>query len=111
MLIVSSGGIMKYNKLVRDNIPELIKSEGREAVIERLDDNQYREFLNVKLGEELKEYLESEEVEELADLVEVIYAVLDYKNVSINEFEKIRMEKNQKRGAFKERLLLKEIIE
>lgn len=102
---------MKYNKLVRDKIPELIESDGRKAIIEKLDESQYREFLNIKLGEELKEYLESGEVEELADLVEVIYAILDSKNVTISEFEKVREEKILKRGAFKERLLLKEIVE
>lgn len=102
---------MKYNKLVRDKIPELIDREGRKAILEKLDDDQYRKYLNVKLGEELKEYLESEDVEELADLVEVIYAVLDFKNVFVSEFEQVRKAKIQKRGAFKERLLLKEIIE
>lgn len=101
----------KYNKLIRDKIPQIIEQDGKKCVVEKLNDESYIEHLNLKLGEELSEYLESESVEELADLVEVIYAILDFKNVSTSEFEKIRVEKVDKRGAFKKRLVLKEVIE
>lgn len=103
--------IKKYNKLVRDKIPQIIEQSGKKLVVEKLSDEAYINYLNSKLGEELSEYTENESVEELADLVEVIYAILDFKKVSIEEFEKIRNDKVEKRGSFKERLLLKEVIE
>jgi len=103
--------VKMYNKLVRDKIPEIIENSGRKAIIEKVSDEQYYKLLNEKLDEERKEYLESLRVEELADLVEVIYAILEYKKVTVEDFEKMRIEKAAKRGAFKERILLKEVIE
>lgn len=101
---------IKYDKLIRDKIPETIKEQGKQAVIEVLDSISYKKYLDDKLSEELKEYHEDDNVEELADLVEVVYALLDYKGVTIEEFEKIRLSKVEKRGAFKKQLLLKEVI-
>lgn len=101
--------VKKYNKLIRDKIPEIIIESGKEPVVDVLDDESYLKFLDAKLGEELNEYLEDGNVEELADLVEVVYALLDVKGVSIEEFEKIRNSKVNKRGAFKNKLLLKEV--
>ena len=100
-----------YNKLIRDNIPEIIESKGKKASIEILNDTDYILKLNEKLQEELDEYKSDNSVEELADLVEVVYGILKYKNVSIEEFENIRKEKADKRGVFDKRLLLKEVIE
>lgn len=100
----------KYDKLIRDKIPEIIEAKGSKAIVEILDKDNFLKYLNTKLGEELKEYLEDGSVEELADLVEVIYALLDCKGVSLEEFEKIRLAKVEERGAFKKRLFLKEII-
>ncbi|TEB12167.1 hypothetical protein Psfp_03800 [Pelotomaculum sp. FP] len=100
-----------YNKLVRDRIPEIIKKSGKRAVVERLTDKAYKEFLDQKLGEELQEYLASDSVDELADLVEVIYSILKYKGVEINDFHSLREKKAAERGAFEKRLLLKEVIE
>ena len=102
---------IQYNKLIRDKIPQIIESSGKKAIVERLNDEKYIDNLNSKLGEELQEYLESNNIEELADLVEVIYVILDYKSVTLEQFDKIRIDKVDKRGAFKERLLLKEVIE
>ena len=66
------------------------------------------EELNKKLQEEVKEYLEDNNVEELADIVEVIYGILNSMDVSIEEFEKVRAEKVIKRGAFKKKIFLEE---
>lgn len=101
---------IKYDKLIRDRIPEIIESKGSKAIVEALDDENYQKYLGIKLGEELKEYMESGSVEELADLIEVVYALLDCKGVSIEEFEKIRSAKVEERGGFKRKLLLKEVI-
>lgn len=95
-----------YNKLVRDKIPEIIKSEGRVTKTRILNDEEYRRELNKKLQEEVKEYIEDNNVEELADIVEVIYGILDSMDVSIEDFEKIRKEKVYKKGAFQERRFL-----
>lgn len=103
--------VIKYNKLIRDNIPEIIENSGKKAVVEKLTDEEYIEALNSKLGEELKEYIENGKVEELADIVEVIYAILDYKRISIDEFHRIRQNKNNNRGAFGKRLKLVEVIQ
>jgi len=89
-----------YNKLVRDKIPEIIKEKGDLAETRELSDLEYLKELNKKLKEEVVEYLEDNNVEELADIVEVIYGILNAKNVSLDEFEKIRKDKVDKRGAF-----------
>lgn len=97
-----------YNKLVRDKITDIIETDGRIAKYRILDDNEYRQELNKKLQEEVKEYLEDNNVEELADIVEVIYGILNSMDVSIKEFEKIRINKQEKRGAFEKRIYLEE---
>ena len=99
-----------YNKLVRDKIPEIISADDRNPVTRILNEEEYISELNIKLQEEMKEYLEDNNVEELADIVEVIYGILDYKNVSLEEFESIRLRKVEKRGAFKERIFLEKVI-
>lgn len=95
-----------YNKLVRDNIPEIMIQNGVTPVTRTLNDEEYISELNKKLKEEVNEYLESNDVLELADIEEVMLAILKYKNVSIEEFEKIRLEKAKKRGAFENRIYL-----
>lgn len=100
---------LKYNKLVRDCIPEIIEKSGKHAVIEILDDTAYKKLLDEKLGEELREYLDSDSVEELGDLMEVILAILDYKGVSYQEFEDMRLQKAKEREAFRQRIILKEV--
>ena len=100
-----------YNKLIRDKIPEIIEESGRKHTIEVLPDKEYLVELNKKLQEELNEYYEDQSVNELADLVEVIYAILKHKEVPIHKFEEIRESKAEKRGSFDKKLFLKEVIE
>lgn len=103
--------IIKYNKLVRDRIPEIIEKTGKKAVVKELDAQDYKKFLDYKLSEELQEYLDSDSVNELADLVEVIHAILKYKDIEIPDFYDIQKKKADERGAFDKRLLLMEVIE
>ncbi|NMA85442.1 MAG: nucleoside triphosphate pyrophosphohydrolase [Epulopiscium sp.] len=103
--------VKRYNKLVRDQIPQIIEKTGKKAIVQKVEGNQYLNLLREKLQEELQEYLESGSIEELADLVEVVYGILAYKNISNCEFEKIRENKNRERGSFKEALMLIEVIE
>ena len=98
-----------YNKLVRDNIPNIISENGEKPITRVLTDEEYIRELNLKIEEEVKEYLLDFSVEELADIEEVIRAILDYKNVSYEEFENVRLYKVNKRGAFKERIFLERV--
>lgn len=100
---------MKYNKLVRDRIPEIIRAQGKECLCRMLTETEYLEFLDAKLNEELAEYQESKSMEELADLLEVIYAVAAARGSSIDEVERIRQAKAAKRGGFTDRILLMEV--
>lgn len=100
-----------YNKLVRDKIPEIIEKSGKRCIIETMDKKTYLESLDNKLHEELAEYQQDKSIEELADLLEVIYAVASARGYSIEELERIRAEKAEKRGGFKDRIWLKEVIE
>jgi len=103
--------VIKYNKLVRDKIPEIIEKSGKKAIVEELGNQAYKKYLDEKLGEELQEYLANDSIDELADLVEVIIAILKYKGIDINDFENIRKRKAEERGAFDKRLMLKEVLE
>jgi len=95
-----------YNKLVRDKIPEIIQSNNEICNIKILSNEEYLEELNKKMTEEMKEYLESGDIEELADLEEVLRAILDFKECSYQDFENIRINKVNKRGAFKNKIFL-----
>lgn len=95
-----------YNKLIRDKIPKIIEKSGKRYEIKILDNSEYIESLNRKLQEELNEYYEDGEVKELADMVEVIYAILKHKGISIEEFEKIRLSKREERGPFDKKIFL-----
>lgn len=99
----------KYNKLVRDKIIDIIESDGKKVSYEIMDREEHLSYLNQKLGEELQEYLESENIEELADLVEVIYGILSLKSIEIQEFEAIRFNKREERGGFEKGIKLLEI--
>lgn len=95
-----------YNKLVRDKIIDIIALEGRKTSYKILNNEEYRKELNKKLQEEVNEYIEDNTIEELADIVEVIYSILNSMNVSIKDFEKIRISKQKKRGAFNKKIYL-----
>ena len=89
-----------YNKLVRDNIPDIMVKNGANPVTRILNDEEYLSELNTKLLEEVNEYLTDGNVEELADIEEVLRAILDIKKVSYTDFEEIREQKVMKRGSF-----------
>ncbi|MDF2841526.1 MAG: hypothetical protein K0Q99_2298, partial [Clostridia bacterium] len=88
------------------------EAKGSKAVCETIsEDESYIKLLKEKLVEELNEFLESDDVAELADMGEVMHAILEYKGVSVETFQRIRLEKREKRGGFGKRILLKEVIE
>ena len=100
-----------YRKLVRDKIPDIIEKDGKQCVCSILSDEDYLLMLDQKLNEELQEYQESKSLEELADLLEVIHAVVLARGSSMDEVEQIRIQKAEKRGGFKKRILLDSVIE
>jgi predicted house-cleaning noncanonical NTP pyrophosphatase (MazG superfamily) len=102
---------MKFNKLVRDKIPEIIKSKGGKPVTHIASEQEYVEKLKEKLSEEVKEYIEDSNTEELADILEVIYALISIHSINIDQLEDIRKEKADKRGAFSDRIILDETEE
>lgn len=103
--------IKTYNKLVRDRIPKIIEADGKHCKLETLSDEVYLRLLDRKLDEELTEYQESKSLEELADLLEVIRAVVKARGWTMEELERVRMEKAAERGGFEKKILLKEVQE
>ena len=103
--------IIHYNKLVRDRIPEIIKSSGKSYTTEILSNEEYLRMLDAKLDEELAEYHKDQNIEELADLLEVIRAAVIARGYTIEDLERVRAEKAAKRGGFEKRILLKEVYE
>ena len=100
-----------YQKLVRDRIPEIIVSSGRACVTEILSDEDYLQMLDAKLDEELAEYHADQNIEELADLMEVIRACAVARGYTVEDLEQVRVEKVTKRGGFEKKILLKEVRE
>ena len=98
--------MIPYNKLVRDKIPEIIEATGKTCHVQVLSKEEYLHMADAKLDEELAEYHMDGNVEELADLMEVIYACANARGVSAEALDAIRQEKAAKRGAFEKRLLL-----
>ena len=103
--------VKKYNKLVRDRIPEIIENTGKTCVTEILSNEDYLRMVDAKLDEELAEYHKDQNIEELADLMEVIYAAVIARGYTLEQLEQIRAEKAATRGGFTKKILLKEVIE
>ena len=98
-----------YHKLVRDRIPEIIEADGKHCVWETLSDAEYLKLLDEKLNEELAEYQQSKSLEELADLLEVLGAVVKARGYTWDQLTDLRKEKCKRRGGFEKRILLKEV--
>ncbi|HSH56001.1 MAG TPA: nucleoside triphosphate pyrophosphohydrolase [Candidatus Limnocylindrales bacterium] len=101
----------KPQKLVRDNIPAIIESQGNKTITRTLSHSEYHEQLERKLQEEVAEFLHARNIEELADILEVVYALAAIRNVSPEQIEKIRKKKAATNGAFKDRIFLEEIAD
>jgi len=98
--------MIEYHKAIRDKIPEIIKKSGYDYNIKKLSDSEFLAQLDKKLDEELDEYDQSKSVEELVDIMEVIYRISELKGTSKEQLEKLRVKKAQERGAFDENLFL-----
>ena len=99
-------GMPVYNKAIRDRIPEIIHESSQKCEIRVLSDDEFLPLLEVKLGEEIEEYLSSRSVVELADLVEVVIRIAELRGVSREELEGTRLSKRSARGGFENNLFL-----
>jgi predicted house-cleaning noncanonical NTP pyrophosphatase (MazG superfamily) len=102
-----------YNKLVRDHIPQVIKSTGKGLNMRILDEEEYRRELITKLKEETKEYVaaenQTEALEELADILEVIRALAAAQGATWEQLEEVRKTKEDARGGFQDRVYLLDV--
>lgn len=91
--------ITKYNKLVRDNIPNIIEQDNRQAIyIQIADKDELLKYLNQKLNEEIDEYNNSDssnDIEELADIMEIVNEILKVKGCDSRNFNNIMKEKKK----------------
>lgn len=99
---------MKYNKLVRDKIPEYIRKKGDVSITHIADGAEYWQKLKEKLIEEIDEFKRDESIEEFADILEVLDAISDYKEFNRAEVKKIKSKKAAERGKFSKRIILDE---
>lgn len=95
-----------YNKLVRDKIPEIIEEAGKKAASHVLSKEDYIDALETKLNEEVAEYQVDKNLEEMADVLEVLRAICVARGYTLDQLEEKRKEKVEKRGGFKDMIFL-----
>ena len=91
-------------KLVRDKIPEIIRADGKKPITRTLTTEEYLEELDRKLNEEIAEYQADKSLEEMADVLEVLFAICEARGHSVEELMEVREAKREKRGGFEERI-------
>lgn len=94
----------KQGKLVRDKIPEIIINAGKKPIVEILSDEDYLVELDKKLNEEVAEYQVDKSIEEMADVLEVLYAICEARGYSVEELMKVKNTKREKRGGFSDKI-------
>lgn len=95
-----------YSKLVRDKIPEIIRADGKECEVRIVEGKEKYELLEKKLMEEVNEFLEDKNLEELADVMEVLFGLSKELGFSEEDLVKKREDKKTERGGFKEGVVL-----
>ena len=98
--------MMEFNKAIRDKIPEIIQKDGHTCNVQSLSDEKFIIEIEKKLSEEVTEYQNDKNPEELADILEVVYRIAQLQGISKEELEKIRIKKLQERGGFEKNLFL-----
>jgi len=97
---------MKFEKLVRDRIPEIIESKGETAVTHIAEEREFREKLREKLDEEIEEFDKSPNAEEMADIQEVLQALAKAHDIKWDRMKEIQKKKAKERGGFEQRIIL-----
>ena len=100
-----------HNKLVRDKIPEIIEKDGKTCVTHILSDDEYIKALETKLNEEVAEYQADKNLEEMADVLEVLQSICVARGYSLDELEAMRKKKSDERGGFKDKIYLEYVEE
>ncbi|MBP5727278.1 MAG: nucleoside triphosphate pyrophosphohydrolase [Clostridia bacterium] len=103
--------MIHYDKLVRDKIPAIIEASGKVPVTDRISPEKIQAALDRYLRVEVKEYLESHSVEEMADVLEVLHGIAFHAGIDWNQVEAERLRKKEDRGVFEERIRLIEVRE
>lgn len=98
--------IKKHQKLVRDKIPDILKEKGIECDSHIADNNEYENELYLKLQEELEEFILEPSTEELADMLEVLDAIRNFHNISLDDLKSVKLNKYKERGAFRKKVIL-----
>ena len=98
-------------KLVRNKIPQIIEQDGCIAVVKTLTNDEYVLELDKKLNEEVAEYQEDKSIEEMADVLEVLFAICEARGYSVEQLIKQRNQKRVCRGGFEEKIYLIDIQE
>lgn len=98
------------NKLVRDYVPEILREDNQNPIIKVLDDYEYEPALHKEMSQILKEYFETGDITKLVDLGEVMHALLDFKGITIKEYQDLRLQKLAKEGSYKKRIFLEYIV-
>ena len=91
-------------KLVRDRIPEIIEADGKKPIIRILSEDEYLQELDTKLNEEVAEYQADKSIEEMVDVLEVLFAICEARGYSIEQLMEVKQDKQDKRGGFKDRI-------
>lgn len=103
--------IREYRKLVRDNIPEILEAQGVKGTFHTADHDEYEIELLEKLREEAIEFKNAKSVEELADLLEVVDAVIALYGWTHEDIQTMKAHKKQERGGFEKHLILEKTEE
>lgn len=98
-----------YNKLVRDKIPQIIETDGKKCEIRIADKEEHLKLLELKLKEEVEEFLLEKNLEELADITEVVFALADNLGYSEQDLLNKREDKKHESGGFEEGIVLKKV--
>lgn len=96
----------EFHKLVRDRIPDLIHEQGETTHIRILEDDEYLQALENKLDEEVAEFHGNKNLEELADVLEVVYALAESQGASVQELLNVYEKKHNERGGFSKKIFL-----
>ncbi len=99
---------MRYDKLVRDGIPDIIREKGDSCLFHVASELEYAGKLYEKLREESEELIEGRNVQEIADVLEVIDAIMSFEGISAGEVEAAKSKRREERGAFEKRIILEE---
>ena len=96
-------------KLVRDNIPDIINSDGKDCKYHYAGEEEFKTYLFEKLREELLEFIEKPSVEEAADMYEAFTEILFVHGIQLENVKNYARFKRYERGGFDARVILEEV--